>query len=88
MTWTRAPAFWKPVGGLTVPPVPATVARRYCVEKVTVNTVSVVGATEWLCAPPSLQFAKRYRVSVSPCGEVVAIVCDVVADQTNAWEPV
>jgi hypothetical protein len=48
--------------------------------------VFATGATEWDCAPPSLQELQRYRVSVSPWGDVVPSVCASVADQTKDCE--
>jgi hypothetical protein len=57
---TRLPAFWNPLAGLTVPPVPVLIVSMYWVVKMASSVVLDVGLTVWEIAPPSLQADHRY----------------------------
>jgi hypothetical protein len=54
LTWTDWPALKKAFAGPTVPPVPAFIVRRYCVDIAAVKLLSVSGVTVCERAPPSL----------------------------------
>jgi len=48
---TTVPLFLNPLLGLTVPPVPRFIVRKYCVLNVAVKVVLAVGATACEIAP-------------------------------------
>ena len=57
---TCFPAFCQPLAGVTVPPLPAVMVRKYCVVKVAVKVALLVGETVCEIAPRSLQFFQTY----------------------------
>jgi hypothetical protein len=57
---TTVPLFFHPLGGLTVPPVPWAIVRRYCVLNVAVKVVLAVGAPVCELTPWSLQLLQTY----------------------------
>jgi hypothetical protein len=72
---TPCPLLKKALEGLTPPPAPAFIVRKYCVVKFAVYVVPTVGATVCDIAPPSLQLLHKYWIPVPPlCGVVVPIV--------------
>ena len=52
------------------------------------NVVSVIGATVWFWAPPSLHPENRYLVAVSPCGDATESAWDEDGVQLKEAEPV
>jgi hypothetical protein len=77
--------------GVTEPPADgfAAVVKLYCVVKLAVQVVSFVGAViVWLCPPPSLQEAYKYRVPISPVfvwGEATERVWLLPGSQVKVW---
>ena len=59
------PLLYQSLLGETVPPADAAMPRKYCVVKLAVYVVSVVGATVWEIAPPSLQLLQMNRIVVT-----------------------
>jgi hypothetical protein len=57
---TLTPLFFHPLAGVTVPPVPALIVRKYCAVKLAVYVLLVAGATVCEMVPPSLQLVHLY----------------------------
>ena len=74
---TLCPLLYHPLAGLTVPPLPAFIVRKYCVVKFAVYVAVPLAGAATVCdiPPASLQLAHTYCVPLAPaCGVVVAIV--------------
>jgi hypothetical protein len=63
---TGVPEAYQSLAGVTLPPVPETIVRTYCVWKFAVNTVSEAGTTVYDLGPPELHEVHTYRVSAVP----------------------
>ena len=62
---TAIPLLYQSLLGDTVPPADAAICRKYCVVKLAVYVVPIVGETVCEIAPLSLQLLQTNRIVVT-----------------------